>query len=185
MLILHANPKFVQMSTSTKILEGLQKITEAIFAVETVTLTQIKSKFPALSNHPLNGTVNGRTVTIVERGHAQQSTEYKNNDIVYEGMFQKETSYGWDHPVLLRIKNNGIDKKYYSGMLEEEPKKFQQCQFEVQNVPGMAVVVIQTNTRQYNFKTSDKDEAESFWKFMELIRSDDGSSQSSSHQLVD
>lgn len=26
-------------------------------------------------------------------------------------MFQKETSYGWHHPVLLRIKDSGIDKK--------------------------------------------------------------------------
>ncbi|XP_071126503.1 mycocerosic acid synthase-like [Mytilus edulis] len=188
MLILHANPKFVQMSTSTKILEGLQKITEAIFAVETVTLTQIKSKFPALSNHPLNGTVNGRTVTIVERGHAQQSTEYKNNDIVYEGMFQKETSYGWDHPVLLRIKNNGIDKKilqWNAGRRTKEVSAMSIRSAKCSWLNGMAVVVIQTNTRQYNFKTSDKDEAESFWKFMELIRSDDGSSQSSSHQLVD
>lgn len=179
------------MATSTKILEGLQKITEAIIAVENVTIRQIKSKFPALSNHPPNGTENGLTVAIVERGHAQQSIEYKNNNILYEGMFQKETSYGWDHPVLLRIKDSGIDKKilqWNAGRRTKEVPAMSIRSAKCSWLNGMAVVVIQTNTRQYNFKTSDKDEAESLWKCMEQIKNDDRSPdslQSSSHQLVD
>ncbi|XP_052069058.1 uncharacterized protein LOC127708261 [Mytilus californianus] len=165
LMSMHSNPQLVDTQTATKILEGLQKMMEAITEIENLTVKQMKTKFRTLKERLPQ---NEKVIQTVAKEHCLTTITHEDEEVLYKGVFQKETTYGWDHQVLLRIKYIDGNRKVLQWNAGRKSKEIEIAEIQRAKcfcLNGMVVVTLETDARQYCFKTADKEEVDVMWKY--------------------